>query len=143
MKTATLLIADDDQFTRDAYELVMRKEGYDVRLAEDGEVAVNLAIKLPIHLVLLDFHMPGMDGLETLKEIKKEKPSLPVIMTSGAADEEDVKSFLESGALLFFRKPIEIRTLRSSVKDILNNPSSPGTIIVRRMITSISIRYKL
>ena len=143
MKATNLLIADDDKLTRDAYELVMQKEGYTVRLAEDGEDAVDLVVKFPIHLVLLDFHMPRKDGLETLREIKKIKPALPVIMTSGSANEEDVKSFLESGAMSFFRKPIEIRTLRSSIKDILDGSSGGGAIIIRRTITSISIRYKL
>jgi len=142
MSDATLLIADDDKSTRDAYEMVMRKEGYNVCLAEDGEGVVSTVIKLPIHLVLLDFHMPRMDGLETLREIKKINPTLPVIMTSGSADEEDVRNFLESGALSFIRKPIEIKTLRSYIRDILKG-SSRGVIIVRRTITSISIRYKL
>jgi DNA-binding response OmpR family regulator len=86
--------------------------------------------------------MPRMDGLETLREIKKINPTLPVIMTSGSADEEDVRNFLESGALSFLRKPIEIKTLRSYIRDILKG-SSRGVIIVRRTITSISIRYKL
>lgn len=142
MSDATLLIADDDRSIRDAYEMVMRKEGYNVCLAEDGESVISTVIKLPIHLVLLDFHMPRMDGLETLREIKKINPALPVIMTSGLADEEDVRNFLENGALSFLRKPIEIKTLRSYIRDILKGPSR-GVIIVRRMTTSISIRYKL
>lgn len=81
----TLILSVDDEpsilFTR---EKLLEAAGYQVLSAEDGEAALNLFANNPVHLVLLDFAMPGMDGGAVAKELKRLNRTIPVIMVSAS-----------------------------------------------------------
>jgi CheY-like chemotaxis protein/tetratricopeptide (TPR) repeat protein len=81
----TVLIADDDRFTRELLEFIVTGFGYKVILCEDGKEALKILEKEMIHLVLMDILMPRMDGVETLERMKKieHARSIPVVLMTG------------------------------------------------------------
>jgi DNA-binding response OmpR family regulator len=88
-------------------------------LARDGVTALSLVEKEPVDLVFLDIIMPGMDGLEVLREIKERRPALPVIMLTASAAIENAIIALREGADDFFRKPVDLDELVLCVDRVL------------------------
>lgn len=77
-----ILLVDDEKNIRDLYETELTEEGYSVITAPSGEDALLLLKKVVPDLITLDVRMPGMGGIETLREIREKHPSVPVIMLS-------------------------------------------------------------
>lgn len=117
----TVLIVDDEESIRKTLSAVFRDEGFGVETAADGESALTqLSEKLP-SLVMLDIWMPGMDGIETLKQIKQRYPDLPVIMISGHATIATAISATRLGAADFIEKPLDLNTTIAAAKRSLSN----------------------
>jgi len=83
-----ILVVDDDKEIAQAIEIYLKKEGYKIIKAHDGEQALDIIKKEEIHLIILDIMMPKKDGLETLGEIRKDK-SIPVILLSAKSEDYD------------------------------------------------------
>ena len=83
-----LLIVDDSELERTALGILLRRRGYEVDEAADGNAALLLLKKRPYDLLLLDLQMPGIDGFEILAFIQGNLPDLPVIVLSGLPFEE-------------------------------------------------------
>ena len=81
-----ILVVDDDKEIVGAIEIYLKKEGYNIIKAYNGQKALEVINSQEIHLVILDIMMPKKDGLETLKEIRKEK-SIPVILLSAKSED--------------------------------------------------------
>lgn len=99
-----ILVVDDEESIHLLYKEELEEEGYEVDTAIDGEEALKKFDKLKPDLVILDINMPGMDGIEVLRQMKQERPSVPVILSSAypeykqdlaswASDDYIVKSF--------------------------------------------------
>jgi two-component system phosphate regulon response regulator PhoB len=121
MASAHILVVDDE---RDILELLhynLSKLGYDVTCARSGEDALT---KLPLcqpNLVLLDLMLPGIDGLEVCKAMKRDAQmaNIPIIMLSARGEEVDVVTGLELGADDYLTKPFSPRVLLARVKAVL------------------------
>jgi EAL domain-containing protein (putative c-di-GMP-specific phosphodiesterase class I)/DNA-binding response OmpR family regulator len=113
-----VLITDDDPSIRSFLDAALRREGFDTLLAENGRQALDRLGERPVDVVLLDLHMPVMDGLRTLREIRASEQfsTLPVILVTGAGDEADRVRGLESGADDYLSKPIAVRELAARVR---------------------------
>mgnify|MGYP003476555626 CR=1 FL=1 len=87
----SLLITDDDRDFREALSGVIEPQGFRTYQAEDGEQAVSIIRSQHIHLVLLDMHMPGMDGLDVCRAMRADPTTaaVPVIMLTAKAEESD------------------------------------------------------
>ena len=83
------------------------RKGYKTQEARSGEEAVRLARAEKISVVLLDIKMPGMDGLDTLKNLLEINPKLGVVMVTGVQDDEKVKKAIELGAYGYVLKPFD------------------------------------
>jgi CheY-like chemotaxis protein len=85
------VVADDDQALRAFFQAALEREGFDVLLASHGRRAIDLARDYAASIVLLDLHMPGLDGLETLKAIRANPGlrTLPVILVTASTEEAD------------------------------------------------------
>jgi len=104
----TILIVDDEETIRQSLGGILTDEGYEILMAESGEQAVKIVEDELPNLVLLDIWLPGMDGLETLKIIKSEYPSICVVMMSGHGTIETAVKATKLGAFDFIEKPLSL-----------------------------------
>ena len=111
-----LLLAEDEQATRDRLARVLEKENWKVFRAADGDEAVNIFAENKIDIVLLDIRMPRKDGLQTLKEMKALSSDFQAIVFSGYGDEKTAIDAMRNGAINFLRKPIDLDQLIVSVE---------------------------
>ncbi len=114
-KGLKILVIDDDPQVRDLLNDFLDKEGYDVSLASNGIGGLSKVKSEKPDLVLVDINMPEMDGLEVLKRVKEDNPSLTVIMISGGQDMETARKTLEMGAYDYITKPFDLHYLKISV----------------------------
>ena len=118
-----VLVVDDERVVTEVVERYLHLEGYDVALASDGVEALRLAEEWAPDLVVLDIMLPGMDGLEVCREIRKES-LVPVIMLTARGEEADRVVGLELGADDYVAKPFSPRELVARVKSVLRRASS-------------------
>jgi DNA-binding NtrC family response regulator len=109
-KMKIMLVDDEERFLRTTQKLLVQK-GIEVATATNGAAALEILSKTGIHVVILDVKMPGMDGIETLKEIKTQFPLVEVIMLTGHATAESAIDGMKSGAFDFLMKPTGIDEL--------------------------------
>ncbi|HAG05196.1 MAG TPA: DNA-binding response regulator [Lachnospiraceae bacterium] len=112
---AKILVVDDEASIVKAMAYILKKEGYEVITADNGETALSLALSENPDLVMLDIMMPVMDGYEACRKIR-EKSNVPIIMLSARADETDKVVGLEIGADDYVTKPYQNRELIARVK---------------------------
>jgi len=114
-----VLVIDDDPGIRDYLQALGARQGYQVSAAADGESAIaGLGDSRP-DIVTLDAVLPGMDGLETLRELKKLAPDVPVIMLSGHGQARTIVEAMRLGASDFLRKPFEVEELELAFQKAL------------------------
>jgi DNA-binding response OmpR family regulator len=114
-----VLVVDDDQEMRDLLGSLLEGEGYEVILGSNGEEAIELAEKEDPRLILLDFEMPGIEGIETCKRLKsgEKTASIPIIMITAYTNKKP--DAIEAGADDFVNKPFDPTELSIRVKLIL------------------------
>jgi two-component system response regulator AtoC len=113
----TILVGEDELEVRGYLEIALKCLGYAVELAQDGDEVLSClqASRADISLVLLDIMMPNRDGMDTLKEIRRIDPSLPVIIVSGASSTLNVVAAMKCGATDFLCKPIVHEDLQTAI----------------------------
>lgn len=114
-----LLIVDDEQSILTLLEFNLKKAGYEVIKAMDGNEAVKLAVEGNPDLMILDIMLPGMDGIEVCKKLRMEKVDIPILMLTAKDDEFDKILGLELGADDYMTKPFSPREVVARVKAIL------------------------
>src|SRR5688572_10822938 len=118
-KAETVLVVDDDRLVQATFRALLEPEGYDVVLASDGVEALQMLGSHPVDAVLLDVLMPNKDGLETLLEMKRRRPKLPVYVISGggARGRHDFLSLAQRfGADATLTKPLCLQELLSHLR---------------------------
>jgi two-component system response regulator CpxR len=121
-----ILIADDDTELCELLKEFFESEDFKVQLAHDGKAALLAMEKPGIDLVVLDVMMPEMNGLDVLKELRRENP-LPVIMLTARGDDLDRILGLELGADDYVAKPCNPRELLARIRAVLRRSVSTGT----------------
>ncbi|KPL09906.1 hypothetical protein AMJ71_05165 [candidate division TA06 bacterium SM1_40] len=114
-----VLVIDDEQVIRDSCQQILSRDGYAVKVAEDGNVGLAMMEKQAFDLVVLDLKMPGLDGMEVLKTIRADDPSAIVLVITGYATVESAVEAMKSGAYDFIPKPFTPDNLRAIVKRAL------------------------
>jgi len=122
-----ILVVDDDKEIVGAIEIYLKKEVYNIIKAYNGQKALEVINSQEIHLVILDIMMPKKDGLETLKEIRKEK-SIPVILLSAKSEDYDKIEGLDLGADGYITKPFNPLELIARVNSNLRRYVKLGSI---------------
>lgn len=115
MPPKKILVVDDEPEVRQLMEHFLTERGYEVRIAENGRLALAALDTFMADLVLLDMHMPEMDGLETLKRLAVRSPSLPVIMVTVNEDVETTTHLLQMGAADYVPKPFNLDYLEQAI----------------------------
>lgn len=113
-QTRVLLVDDEVEFSSALAERLQLRN-YDVKTASNALEALGLIHSYPPDVVILDLRIPGMDGIETLKAIKKFDPTIEVIMLTGHGDIQSVEEGMKSGALEYIMKPVDIGELISKI----------------------------
>jgi two-component system response regulator AtoC len=114
-----VLVIDDDAVTRDYLSTLLARGGYDVATAASGEEALDGLYHTQPDLVTLDVVLDGMDGLETLRRLKKRLPDIPVVMLSGHGQARTIVEAMQLGASDFLRKPFEVEELQLAFQKAL------------------------
>lgn len=115
MEKKKVLVVDDQYGIRVLLYEVFGKEGYETFQAANGKQALEIVVNETPDMVILDMKIPGMDGLEILKEIKKINQEIKVIMMTAYGELDMIKEATDLGAITHFTKPFDIDELRMAV----------------------------
>jgi CheY-like chemotaxis protein len=116
MAKKRILIADDEEGIRSLLAMALETYDYEIDIVENGLEAINNIYKRSYDLIITDYMMPEMDGLELTKRIRSEYPSIPILIVTANGPEHD---FLESGATLYIEKPFSILEIQNIIKMML------------------------
>jgi len=114
-----ILVVDDLKSIRMTLGRVLEDEGYNVVLAEDGYQAIEVAKQTSFDLIFMDIKMPGINGVQTFREVKKINPQAAVIMMTAYSVEDLVREALEEGAYAVVYKPFDIENIVSIIESAL------------------------
>jgi len=123
----TVLVVEDDDAIRRGLVDALRFSGYTLHEAPDGRAGLDLALSLDADIVLLDIMMPKMSGLEVLEELRKAKPTIPVIFLTARGEEEDRVKGLKLGADDYVVKPFGVEELQARVEAVLRRSAERPT----------------
>ena len=113
----SILVVEDDSLFLWTLEYFLKQEGYDVCPAKTAELALEMAHRQPFDVVISDYHLPGLDGREMIKQLKSLNPSTKTVLISAYQKEETGGN---DGRLLnaYMNKPIELRSLKRVLHDL-------------------------
>ena len=112
-----ILVIDDDSIVRTLLSNSLSKSGYEVITAKDGESGIQKAASDKPDLVITDFQMPGLSGLDVLNELKKTQPGIPVILLTAHGDVALTIKSIQLGAYDFIEKPIQLQEMLEIIKN--------------------------
>lgn len=118
-RQTTILIIDDEQVIVDLTAIILRNRGYQVLVASDAVTGIGIIEKERPELVLLDYMMPGMDGLTALREITARFPETYVLMFTGKGSEELAVEIMKAGASDYILKPFRTQDLAERIEQVL------------------------
>jgi DNA-binding NtrC family response regulator len=113
-----ILIVDDEKSMRVTLAAILRDEGYDVTTAATGEEAVALCAKESFSVVLMDVRMPGINGVEAFRRIRRHQPGVRVILMSAYSVEALRDAALDEGAIAFLTKPLALETVVNLIREV-------------------------
>ena len=121
-----LLIVEDSESSREMIGEHLREEHFDFEEAENGAIGVEKARESRFDLILMDIHMPMMDGYEAIRRIRQWEEShglarTPIIAFTGSAFDEDIQRALDSGADLHVSKPVRKDDLAAAIKNLVRS----------------------
>lgn len=122
MEKESILVVDDDRDLANIIKVNLQRHGYDAEAVYDGNIACNIIKSSPPHLAILDYRLPGMNGLQIVRFISKIEVKMAIIMISSYGKElEAIKAYKEfkEGWFDFIFKPFEIQDLVDTVNSIL------------------------
>jgi DNA-binding response OmpR family regulator len=125
---ARILLVDDEQAVQTLLTYPLRKEGYEVVGAMDGQEALDRFTEQRFDLVVLDIMLPKLDGIEVCRRLRT-RSQVPIIMLTAKGDEVDKIAGLEMGADDYITKPFSVREFRSRVKAALRRGTMSGSVV--------------
>lgn len=118
-KSSRVLVVDDDRICRVGACLALSQAGYESRAVADGFSALRTLGEGGWDLVLTDFNMPGMNGLEVVRETKRLFPGVRVILMTGRAMDDDIQTAIDAGAACCLHKPFGVTELERCLDAVL------------------------
>jgi len=111
-----VLLVDDEKDFLDIMAQRMEARGLEITTAESADQALSIIGKEHFDAIVMDFQMPGMDGMQALKAIKAKSPELQIILLTGYATVEKTVEAMKAGASDFLEKPVDIEVLTAKIK---------------------------
>ena len=112
-----ILVVDDEKMIHDMLSKALTREGYDVICAESAEEALTLLQQEKIHVMFLDLKLPGMNGLELCRHIRKDNPMAIIYAITGYASLFELSDCRDAGFEDYFTKPVDLKTLFKAASD--------------------------
>ncbi len=123
MVNRTVLVVEDNDMNMQLVEYLLEEGGYHIVKASSGEEALSITrdASTPLDLILMDIHLPGMDGLSVVREMKSDlrTQKIPILALTAHAMRGDKDRFLEAGCDGYISKPIDVKTFLSSIEQFL------------------------
>ncbi len=119
-----VLVADDEFSIRKLYERELRKEGYEVIFATNGQEAIQKVRESTPDVIVMDIRMPGMDGIEAMSRILEENNELPVIINTAFSSYKD--NFLSWSADAYLTKSADLSELKGTIRNIIDRHEVPA-----------------
>jgi two-component system response regulator PilR (NtrC family) len=116
-----ILVVDDERSMRELLAIVLRREGYEVLLAETGRTAIEVLDREPVDLLISDIKMPDVSGVEVLRAAKRADPDILGIMITAFASTETAVEAMRLGACDYLSKPFDIDLLKMKVREKIEN----------------------
>jgi len=126
-----ILVVEDEKAVANFVKKGLESEQYAVDVTTEGDEARFMAEEFNYDLVVLDLNLPGMDGLEVLKQVRAKKPSLPVLVLTVRSRVEDRVKGLDRGADDYLSKPFSFSELSARVRALLRRSARPSELILR------------
>lgn len=126
----SILIVDDDPGLARTTSLILEHEGYSVTTAHNGFEAISRSHERAFDLILLDIKMPGIDGVEALRQIKAVRPTATVVMMTAYALEQRISDALRQGAHAVLRKPLAIKAVLALIEQALERSDEMFVLLV-------------
>ena len=123
-RTTNILVVDDNDSLCRSMSMVLGRKGYDVSTARDGPEAIQRVRERPFDILFIDIKMPGLNGVQTYKKIKKIRPEAVTMMMTAYAVEELVKEAVRNSAFTCLYKPLDLDQVLSLVEEIRKNPKA-------------------
>ncbi|WP_319526724.1 response regulator [uncultured Desulfosarcina sp.] len=137
-KKIKVLMVDDEAQFRETTRKLLKKRGFEVIMAGNGREALDQLNEQP-DVVVLDVRMPDMDGNETLEEMQKQIPGLPVIMLTGHGADDNARQSLTQGAFDYLSKPCDIDILAARIADAGKTQKTAGGEPAEPMVGDVMI----
>jgi two-component system response regulator PilR (NtrC family) len=120
-RPARILVVDDERSMREMLQIVLRREGYEVLLAENGRAAIELLEREPVDILISDIKMPDLSGVDVLRAAKKIDQDILGIMITAFASTETAVEAMRLGACDYLSKPFDIDLLKMKVREKIEN----------------------
>jgi DNA-binding NtrC family response regulator len=130
-----ILVVDDDPHILELLEARLTAAGYEVCTSPNGQKALQTLDRKPVDLLIADVRMPGMTGMELLREVRKGTPHLPVILLTAYGTIPDAVQAMKDGAVEYLTKPFDGRDLLWKVEEILNQTQPSSSPLERQALT--------
>lgn len=138
----TILIIEDDVSILRGLKDNLSFEGYNVLTSADGQEGLQMAVENHINLLLLDIMLPGINGYDICRRLKKEKPELPIIMITARGSELDKVAGLDLGADDYITKPFSIPELLARVRAVFRRTLDSTREIAKYSFANVSLDFK-
>lgn len=116
-----ILVVDDEESIREFLEIMLKKEGYEVTLAEDGQKAKDFLVKKSFDMIISDLQMPHVTGIELLKHVKETAPEVVFMMITAFGTTETAVEAMKMGAYDYITKPFKIDEVRLNIQNALRS----------------------
>jgi DNA-binding NtrC family response regulator len=133
------IVIDDEQIVLDSVKKILSEEGFDVVTATGGGAGVSHAISEAFDIVLTDIRMPDIDGFKVIRDIRKFKPAVPIVIITGYASVNSAVQAMKLGASQYLEKPFTPEQLIQTVRAAIDL-SSPDAIAEQTLIHAAEMR---
>ena len=138
-RSGRILVVDDERSMRELLQIVLRREGHQVRLAENGPAAVAELEREPVDVLISDIKMPGMTGVDVLREAKRIDPDIVGIMITAYASTDSAVEALRLGAYDYLTKPFDVEELKAKVRNAMERRTlREENVLLKRALRSSS-----